>query len=689
MDFLDVPSMFEDALRQLASNPCFAYLPDPTQTEIPLAGSHATPVQYAEELGTDPLQLDTNNKEVFWDAAPLAEDPQQDFSSTLWPLSLIDSHVDLGSTLDSPAELWTTRETDRTAPFFHPSNIDSPDVYESRTGLNTIDEELDSTAETLNLNIFQGSLGLETLCNQTLSSSSQHIITNQDYGQPSHTSNTIWQPLTSPSINESCIPSQTKQHSSAEESSFVLVKVDIEVSRAGQGSTITPPPLNDLISNFESNPSSPLPKRSRRPFTEIGKTKVKQVRVSGACAFCRARKVPCTPTGACTACVKLASGNPLADHICVRTKLRDTFVGVRALHGSSFDNRRARLTPLLSSLTGQPRPIQFSVERYDDHDSVPFRNNDHHIRTLASLDIKVMQCSAPSLCRWKRLTKVRGIYITSDIFDGQRYVIVPSSLPSIDEFDRFGRKILLASDGGHSGNLTLLLDQFLTAYCARQHNTEVRAIANLTSRIASLNNLVAYGFLNLRDGSYDLLEQLPSENHPSQRYISETVHDQIRLLAAEGLEPAEKIVFHALDDINKYICGHEHARMIIGICLLRLMLLYRDRLVRDEIRLSLPKQKKWHQYRLEKASFMYRRLTVTYGALCREYDTPLTMQWEDEDYLGSNGPDGLKDVYLKLQPAFREFCNKKLSLQYDDVLKILLANPTKQQKAKKRRKTCR
>lgn len=197
-----------------------------------------------------------------------------------------------------------------------------------------------------------------------------------------------------------------------------------------------------------------------------------------------------------------------------------TFVNP-ALHGSSFDSRKARLTTLLSSLTGRPEPVQFSVESYEEHDSVPFRNNDHHIRTLASLDIQVMQCSSSSLCRWKKVSKVSGIYITSDIFEGQRYVIVPSSLPTIDEFDIFGRKILLASDGGvslnfpnssyfipsgaqlpvssiwrdrgmltprflqHSGNVTLLLDQFLTAYCTRQNATLAVSLSTLK---ASLNS---------------------------------------------------------------------------------------------------------------------------------------------------------------------------------------------------------
>ena len=36
---------------------------------------------------------------------------------------------------------------------------------------------------------------------------------------------------------------------------------------------------------------------------------------------------------------------------------------------------------------------------------------------------------------------------------------------------------------------------------------------------------------------------------------------------------------------------HRHARIVAGMCLLRLLLLYRDRAFRDEIRISLPRQK--------------------------------------------------------------------------------------------------
>ena len=106
-------------------------------------------------------------------------------------------------------------------------------------------------------------------------------------------------------------------------------------------------------------------------------------------------------------------------------------------------------------------------------------------------------------------------------------------------------------------------------------------------RIASLNNLVAYGFLNLHDGSFDLLNR-PHGRLSHERYVSETIHDQVRVRVAEGLEPAEHLMAIELDRLLKIVSAGNHARIIAGICLLRLVLIYRDRLVRDEIRISLP-----------------------------------------------------------------------------------------------------
>ena len=111
---------------------------------------------------------------------------------------------------------------------------------------------------------------------------------------------------------------------------------------------------------------------------------------------------------------------------------------------------------------------------------------------------------------------------------------------------------------------------------------------------ASLNRLVAYGFLNLYDGSYDLLDRttgnaLTENSH--RRYVSETVHDQLRLLAAKGLEPTEEKLFPMIDDLSGIMAAGKNGRIIVGICILRLMLMYRDRVIRDSIRLTLPKSR--------------------------------------------------------------------------------------------------
>lgn len=213
-----------------------------------------------------------------------------------------------------------------------------------------------------------------------------------------------------------------------------------------------------------------------------------------------------------------------------------------------------------------------------------------------------------------------------------------------------------------------------------------RQFANSTLRVASLSRLVAYGFLNLYDGSYDLLDRKTgisiNENTVTRRYVSETVHDQLRILAAEGLEPVEHVVFAEIDDLNKHFGKVRNGRIVAGICVLRLMLLYRDRVIRDSIRLGLPRggERKYlllfgswnfkltqfigHQKRLAKAAFMYKRLTIAYGTLCRE-STPLIMSWEQENERDPTVEDlVMTNLFSMLQPAFEEFCKFCLPKPY-------------------------
>jgi hypothetical protein len=54
---------------------------------------------------------------------------------------------------------------------------------------------------------------------------------------------------------------------------------------------------------------------------------------------------------------------------------------------------------------------------------------------------------------------------------------------------------------------------------------------------------------------------------------------------------------------------------------------------------------------------MYRRLTVAYGTLCREHDSPLTMTWEGEEKNENmSGNEELKMLFSQLRCAFRQFC---------------------------------
>jgi hypothetical protein len=123
-------------------------------------------------------------------------------------------------------------------------------------------------------------------------------------------------------------------------------------------------------------------------------------------------------------------------------------------HGPSLDAKKERLQTFLTSLVGHPQDVTLSLNAETTSE-----------RSTAELHLQVMQCTVSPTGRWKSLKKVRGIYITSVKMDEKRYVVMPSSLPDIDNFDTFGRDILLMSAGSLSGRLTRLLDDFLFCYC--------------------------------------------------------------------------------------------------------------------------------------------------------------------------------------------------------------------------------
>ncbi|KAH7393349.1 hypothetical protein BKA64DRAFT_644102 [Cadophora sp. MPI-SDFR-AT-0126] len=464
----------------------------------------------------------------------------------------------------------------------------------------------------------------------------------------------------------------------AEEGTEILSKPTVpEPSQVANQVSQSLPTQNEMMANFSLGPELPTTKRARKSYSEEGKRKVHAVRANGACTCCKARKLPCSPDGVCETCLRQVNNPSLASHICIRTKMKDDYIGVGDLH-QSLARRRKNLQPLTSSLTGLPISVQLCVK------SELGIGGD-----MAQLALQVMRCSSSPICRWKRLQRLSGILVTSDTTYDERYVIVPTALPSVDEFDAFGRRILLMQCISHSGAITWYLDRFLSLYCSRSHPSSMRSLANLTLRIASLNNLVAYGFLNLQDGSFDLLNR-PHARLITERYVSETVHDQVRVRVAEGLGPAERLMASELDRLMKIASAGKHARIIAGACLLRLVLIYRDRLVRDKIRISLPKNTDSHQIRLEKAELFYKRLTVAYSMLCREKDTPLTLEWEDENFSPMRERDvALETAYLQLQPAFKDFCEDKLCRQHDEVFQELIAKPLMTQHSRKRRRTSR
>ncbi|CAG8972702.1 hypothetical protein HYALB_00010934 [Hymenoscyphus albidus] len=476
---------------------------------------------------------------------------------------------------------------------------------------------------------------------------------------------------------------ESKDSSSPQQYDQFMSVMQVTVpARARGGDELSPPPnnsslkLDDCLSNFESSPTEAR-KRKRTKFGPDAAQKVRQVRTNGACVSCRSRKTPCSTEGICKHCLKAACNNmQLAKVICLRTKLIDSYCGVKCFDSltstaifGTLDSRREGLAPLLSSLSGQTIQINLSVK------SSPEMGN----RT-AVLPLRVRQCTSDLRCRWKGLGKVKGIYVTQHSVYAPSFAVVPDSI-SIDDVANFARDVLSISDGTHSGQITGRITSFLDAYCRqkRSSNSKLRQFVDSTLKVVGLNGLVPYGSLDLRDGSYNLLHEKPAGAKAEWSYVSPTLHDQVRLIAAAELEKLEGAVFSQIDSFAKLIGSDKHARIVGGMCLMRLLLLYRDRAIRDEIRLSLPKQKLLHRERLEQSTFMYRRLTIAYGILCRDANTPLTTTWVGETNKSPGGRSNaaleddraLERMFVRLRETYCDFC-EKLNKHHDDVFKGLV-----------------
>ncbi|CAD6440433.1 87d2cc91-de03-4112-b5b2-7ffb966f8815 [Sclerotinia trifoliorum] len=447
--------------------------------------------------------------------------------------------------------------------------------------------------------------------------------------------------------------------------------------RASEPVAVTPRNMEDCLIDFHSGVKAP--KRKRKEFNRREKLKVHLVRQVGACQSCRARKVECTSDGVCDRCFKLAGDPFMAKQICIRHKLKDVYLGVTDVQTRLLTSGKEQVHQLLRALEGHVAKVELRADC--SMASFPCR----------SLPCKVMVCRSVDLCRWRSLTKMNGVYITHKSLRDKTYLVVPDSLPTVDELDFFGREILLSSPESHSGKITHILDKFLYIYCKQYFGSHLACLCNAAFRITSLNSLAFYGVANIHCHPHG---QLDVVNTINDTFSPDTVREQVRLKASEGLEESEKYFFSEIENLSKKSASNKQTRIIAGICLLRLMLFYRERVVRIELRSNLPRCKTDEdlkncihpgktdpQKRLEQCGFMYKQLAVAFSTLCRGDNTPLTIDWEAEA-AGRVAPDVpmLSATFLELKSAYAEFCKNNLTHRDDDVFKTLVVEPAEKER---------
>ncbi|APA07508.1 hypothetical protein sscle_03g022780 [Sclerotinia sclerotiorum 1980 UF-70] len=420
---------------------------------------------------------------------------------------------------------------------------------------------------------------------------------------------------------------------------------------ASEPVVVTPRNMEDCLIDFHSGVKAP--KRKRKEFNRREKLKVHLVRQVGACQSCRARKVECTSDGVCDRCFKLAGDPVMAKQICIRHKLKDVYLGVTDVQTRLLTSGKEQVYQLLGALEGHVAKVELRADC-----------------SMASFPCRSLPCKS---------------------LRDKTYLVVPDSLPTVDELDFFGREILLSSPESHSGKITHILDKFLYIYCKQYFGSHLACLCNAAFRITSLNSLAFYGVANIHCHPHG---QLDVVNTINDTFSPDTVREQVRLKASEGLEESEKYFFSEIENLCKKSASNKQTRIIAGICLLRLMLFYRERVVRIELRSNLPRCKTDEdlkncihpgktdpQKRLGQCGFMYKQLAVAFSTLCRGDNTPLTIDWEAEA-AGRVAPDVpmLSNAFLELKSAYAEFCKNNLTHRDDDVFKTLIVEPAEKER---------
>jgi hypothetical protein len=302
-------------------------------------------------------------------------------------------------------------------------------------------------------------------------------------------------------------------------------------------------------------------------------------------------------------------------------------------------------------------------------------------RSPVLLYVKVQRYSGGNMeNKYFKVGRDGGARYTTD-----HYRIIPNSLPSVDLLDKWGREFIIAKCAASPQCLHNAIDVFSLKYCQDNRPLPLKALLHWAMRIVSLTSCWTRQSINYEESMKRIFVSSSTwseEDKDRGAEVSDEVHTQLVSIAMSGIEAAETQVLSKLDKLRNE-SGKVQKDMgigrlewiAVGVCLMRLLLVYRDHTLRYAHGAKHPGVNV--NPRQERSQLMYDSLTAVYGATFHNTVSPLSLDWRIEDHREALGdsPD-LIGAIQNLQLQYKSFRDGDFEPQ-DASFKKLIVKPEK------------
>lgn len=242
-----------------------------------------------------------------------------------------------------------------------------------------------------------------------------------------------------------------------------------------------------------------------------------------------------------------------------------------------------------------------------------------------------------------------------------RRAMLPDSVPSVEQLENMSKPgTCKVHDPFLNHDLHDRIDDILLLFSNQGRHQPLHELVAATLRIVNLRSFLMYSLVYTHNSFY----------------ADPVLNQNIRAVALAGISKAERLIISQFNDLSRLVSLESFSMIIAKICLLRLLLIYRNDVLLCARSVKFPVRSRGiFVTRLEKVKFMYRVAATTFGILCERAPSFALCEWSDnvqQNDLAQSDAALLATAIKELGAGYTNFCEQELSQEHDEVLLLFI-----------------